>query len=320
MKWKSWIAAVAMIATAATAAETSPDYTPPTGFNGLTWGAPLSALGAVKLARANTVTDSKGKATQLRCTEKPEGCANVVEDSDQDVEGVGSFAVAEYYREPDSNPWATALVALHSATYLFCDEWLGSSVRNDVKQRMRFCGARIFYRSDSIAQRPTGAQTNHDRLLRHLIREFGPPDGHRLPAGHVSVGPVTESNADAATNTPQDIAPESEVGGVLRYRWCGMHDKADALVPPCRATITLLFNRDSGWGMVLFATDAVYRFAQARHATQDENNELYMALISGNPRKPTHRNTNDCMRTTGSLICGGKLAALSDRDRRRFEP
>lgn len=320
MTWKYWIGALGALAAVAVAADASPDYTPPTGFNGLSWGAPLSALGTVKLARANTATDSKGKVTQLRCTEKPEGCANVVENSDQEVEGAGSFAVAEYYREPDNNPWAASLVALQSATYLFCDEWLGSTVRKDVKQRMKFCGARIFYRSDPGAQRQTGTQTNHERMLHYLIREYGPPDGHRLPAGHVSVGPVSEGAADTAPGTPQEIAPESEAAGVLRYRWCGMHDKSDALVPACKATITLLFNRDNGWGMVLFATDAVYRFAQARHATHDENNELYMALISGNPRKPTHRNTNDCMRTTGSLICEGKLVSLPDSDRRRFEP
>ena len=85
-------------------------------------------------------------------------------------------------------------------------------------------------------------------------------------------------------------------------------------------TITLLFNQDTGWGMVIFATELVYKFAQARQTTKDENNELYMALISGDPTVPTHRRTNNCMRATGSMVCGGKLNTLSEKELRRFEP
>lgn len=319
------LCALAGLVTATAPATVGRDFTPPTGFNGLAWGAPLQALGKIKLARANTATDSKGKVTQLRCGEKPEGCANVVENSDQDVAGAGSFAVAEYYREADRNPWAASMVALQSATYLFCDEWLGSTVRVDVKQHLRLCGARIFYRSETGAQlatAPAGFESNHDRLLHYLIHEYGPPDGYHLRQGKITVGPLSENGteqepADATAAAPEPAGPGQ---GVTRYRWCGMRDSARALLPDCAATITLLFNHDTGWGMVLLATDAVYEFAQARHASHDENNELYMALISQDPGKPTHRNANKCMLTTGSLVCAGQLIKMADSERRRFEP
>lgn len=301
-------------------------YTPPTGFNGLTWGASLKDLGPAKLARANIATDSKGKTTQLRCVEKDD-CAHAVENSDQSTEGRGSFAVAEYYRDADRNPWATELVALHSATYAFCDEWQGSTVRTDVKQRLKLCGARIFYRSQSnaeLAAKPAGFESNHDRVLRHLIAEYGPYDGQRVRKGEVSVGPVVEAHAATAVPDQEVMPAATDQGatdqGVIRYRWCGLPQNSSELVPDCNATITLMFNRDTGWGMVLFATGPLYKFAYARHITQDENNELYMALVSRDPGKPTRRNANDCLRTTGSLICEGKLVPMRDAERRRFEP
>lgn len=318
-----WIGALGALAAAAVFAGNNAHYTPPGGFNGLAWGAPLSALGKVKLARANTATDSRGKVTQLRCAERPEGCASAGI-SDQDVEGAGSFSVAEYYREPDSNPWAQSLVALQAATYLFCDEWLGPGVRKDVKQRMRLCGARIFYRSESAAQlagKSAKFESNHARVLRHLIAEFGPYDGQRVKKGEVVLGPVIEAGATEPepTEMPADAADDSGQG-VARYRWCGLPANSGQLVPDCPATITLLFNHQTGWGMVLFATESMYKFAYARHVTQDENNELYMALVSRDPGKPTRRNANDCQRTTGSLVCGGKLLSMPDSERRRFEP
>jgi len=323
-RWTGFaLAALAMCGPCPGAMQDAPrEYRAPQGFNGLAWGDPLSGLGGARLARVNTVVDAKGKVTRQRCIETG-GCANWVA-SDQDVEGEGSFAVAEYYRESDSNPWASSLVALQAATYLFCDEWQGASIPRDVKQQLRHCGARIFYRSETAAQimaRPSGAETNHDRVLRHLLREHGPPDGYRVRRGEVTVGALTESGAEieSAAGT-EEAAPERSGSGVLRYRWCGLQDSAPELLPACTATITLLFNRDTGWGMVLLVTDAVYKFAQARHATKDENNELYMALVSAEPAKPTRRRANDCMRTTGSLVCGGKLTTLSDRELQRFEP
>lgn len=297
-------------------------YTPPQGFNGLQWGAPLSALGTVRLARANIVTDSNGSATQQRCTENPAGCAGW-SPSDQDVEGRGSFAVAEYYRDTDTNPWAASQVALQTATYLFCDEWQGGSTPSDVKRKLRFCGARIFYRSETGAEaaaKPAGYESNHDRLFRHLVREFGPPDGYRVRRGEVTVGPVIEYQGDETRPAEAPAQSGQAARGILRYRWCGLHDTVSALLPACPATVTLLFNHETGWGMVILATEIIYKFAQARHATHDENNELYMALISGDPSKPTHRRANACLRTTGSLLCTGRMETLSDRERQRFEP
>ena len=298
------------------------NYTPPRGFNGLTWGAPLSALGAVKLARANIVTDSNGRATQQRCMENPGGCAGW-SPSDQDVEGRGSFAVAEYSRDSDSNPWAASGIALQTATYVYCDEWQGGSAPANVKQQLRLCGARIFYRSDTgaeLAARPAGYTSNHDRLLRHLIGEFGPPDGYRMRRGEVTVGPILESLPDAATAEDAGSPRVESEQGVLRHRWCGLHDTVSALVPACPATVTLLFNHETGWGMVIMATAVMYKFAHARHATHDENNELYLALISGDPTRPTNRRANACLRTTGSLLCTGRMQTLSDKERQRFEP
>jgi hypothetical protein len=185
------------------------------------------------------------------------------------------------------------------------------------------CGARIFYRSEShmqLAGKPAQFESNHDRVLRHLIAEYGPYDGQRVKKGEVVAGPVVEEGAEAASAEDATATVGDSGQGVVRYRWCGLRGNSDQLVPDCAATITLLFNRDTGWGMVLFATGTMYKFAYARHVAHDENNELYMALVSRDPDRPTRRNANKCLRTTGSLICEGKLVAMPDSERRRFEP
>lgn len=304
-------------------ADRAAPYHPPTGFNGLSWEAPLTTLQGAKLLRASTVTDARGNVTRQRCTETPGGCASSDPRSDQDVEGAGSFAVAEYSRDPDSNPWATSLVALHSASYLFCDEGSGP-IRADVKQHLRFCGARIFYRSETTQQLdalPAEFESNHARVLRHLLREHGPYDGYRAPRGSISAGEVSEPERERAdtSRSGKAGAAAQTVSRVIRLRWCAPADR-DALLPDCPATITLLFIPDTGWGMVLFATDGVYKLAGARHALRDENNDLYMALLSPVPDQPTSRRNNQCIRNTGSLVCQGRGEVMSEKERQRFEP
>jgi hypothetical protein len=312
------------------------DFGPPTGFAGHSWGEPLAAFQDLKLLNANTVSNSPGITTFLPCRDTAEPCDDpnrpdllMQNAKSQIAEGAGSFAVSEYYREPEQNPWAESLVALNAITYMFCAEWRMPTIPSDIRDKLRYCGSRMVYRSDTSAQlitRRRDYKSNHDRLLRHLIQLHGPPDGYRYKQGNVSVGPIEDSEPDVEPTEAADAVEESQTRApgsrpeLQRYRWCGLAENANAVLPRCAATVTLMFDEARGWGFVLYATGGIYNFAYGRHVMQDENNELYVTLSGRDPDKPFRKQVGECRKTTGSLVCAPGMRRLRDADIRKFEP
>jgi hypothetical protein len=312
LPWLVWL----LVGAPALAA--SDDYRAPTGFNGHAWGEPLSAFQELKLLNANTVSNSPGVTRFLECRDLGMPCDDparpdqlMVIAKSQVTEGNGSFAVSEYYREPEQNPWAESLVALNAITYMFCAQWHMPTVPANIRDQLRYCGTRMVYRSDTAATlftRPNSYQSNHDRLLRHLIRLHGPPDGYRYKKGQVSVGPLG--------GTDEDIeAAESETPLARTAQ-----ENPITLLPRCAATITMMFDAKRGWGVVFYATAGIYNFAYGRHTMRDENNELYVALSGRNLDQPFRKQVGQCERKLGSLVCARGLHRLRDSDIRKFEP
>jgi hypothetical protein len=275
---------LALLATVPTAH--AADFHPPTGFNGRAWGDGLNAFKGVRLWRANTAVGSAGKVVEFRDAYQ------------QRLEGEGSFALAEYYFDRDRNPWVRQKVDLFIISYLFCSRWQGPYLPRTVKSRLKLCGARLMFRSE------TSDDSNFDRLLRQLIALHGEPEGYERS------GRITVETEDERLTTPEKPMPD-----FIRYRWCGV--TAPALRPSCEATVTLAFDAKTGEGTVLYATPQMYDYAYARHQTSDENNELYV-LLNDRPLDQAYRPLkHEC---TGGHLCRPRKREMSSRDAIAFQP
>jgi hypothetical protein len=270
------------------------DFHPPTGFNGRAWGDGLSAFKGVRLWRANTAMESTGKVVEFR------------DAYGQRLEGEGSFALAEYYFDRDRNPWVAQHVDLFIISYLFCSRWQGPYLPRTVKSRLKLCGARLMFRSETLEQRAArgDSDTNFDRLLRQLIALHGAPEGFQRS------GRITVETEDQRLTTPEKPTPD-----FIRYRWCGVTEPA--VRPSCEATVTLAFDARTGAGTVLYATPQMYDYAYARHRTSDENNELYV-LLNDRPLDQAYQPVkHEC---TGGHLCRPQKRAMSAKDAIAFQP
>ena len=291
------------------------DYRPPDGFNGYTWGTVFGSFKGLELWHANTASGFIGKVTDFRLQCKPDPsdpsitCSPSASEVIQQVQGEGSHAVAEYYFDKDRNPWASRRIELYTISYLFCASTKGSSIPRPLKKHLKLCGARVMFRSDTLAQmaaRDVGYESNYDRVLRALVAEHGEPPGYER-RGRITVESETE----------RFTTPEKQKPQYARFRWCGVDDSMRQLRPGCEATVTLVFEGHSGLGTVLYATAPLYEFAYARHRMKDENNELYVMLSSRNLATPNRKEKFEC---TGSHLCSPSLTPMAAKDLREFQP
>jgi len=312
----SVVALIAVFAVPLQAAE----YRAPTGFNSRTWGEPLSAFKGLTLWHAQEALLSFGKVMDpgIKCTPyfrtispmEPPQLFYTCEANVQ-AEGDGSFAVAEYYFNQDRNPWFAQHIEVVTISYLFCASWQGEYPPKDLKKRLKLCGARINFRSDTqkqLAQRDENYTSNFDRILRQLIDEHGEPPGYEQ-RGRITI----ESETERLT-TPTKPVPD-----YLQYRWCGVNEFAPKLRPDCAATVTLVFDTGSGEGTVLYATSPMYEYAYARHEQGQQNDDLYVLL---NGRRPDQMQRYEPLKCTGTHICnpGASTSEMPAKERRAFEP
>src|SRR5215467_7377724 len=106
------------------------DYHAPVAFNGHPWGEPLAMLPRLTLWHANTAQGISGKVVEfnLDCVQYARGdipslatlCDPNLSRVTQVVEGRGSFALAEYYKDVDDSPWPGKNISLLTISYLFC--------------------------------------------------------------------------------------------------------------------------------------------------------------------------------------------------------
>ena len=307
--------AVALAATLQFApAAPASDYRVPTGFNGHEWGEAFAELPGIKLWHANTARGGQGLATdyQLHCIQTTTSeCDPVLSSTDQTIESAGSFALAEYYLNVDSNPWASSGVKLYTISYLYCASSRNDYVPSPIKKHLRLCGSRVIFKSDALAElakRSEGFQSNFDRIVHRLIADYGEPPGYELH-GKITIQSAT---GDDITSTATPDKPEYVV-----YRWCGVPLPLRHVRPECNATVTLEFEATHGVGTVLLATPEVYDFAYAIHGVGDQNNDLYRLLYNHRLDQTEPRLVERC---TGKRTCNPTHAQMTAREMRDFAP
>jgi hypothetical protein len=308
-QWTATICASAGVLLFAQAARPA-EYRIPTGFNGHAWAEPFTELPGIRLWHANKTQSDQVEAVQRPfCPSTAGGCdVSRLWGVQQSLELPNTFALAEYYLNVDSNPWASSGVRLYTISYLYCASETGHDIPSPVKAHLRLCGARVIFQSekpDQLARQPSGYRSNFDRIMRRLVADYGEPPGHDVH-GKIT---IQSMNGDEVTATPADSRPAYVV-----YRWCPVI--SDRTRPDCKATVTVEFEATQGEGTVLFATPELYDFANARHGIGDQKNDIYLLLYDHvGQLQPRQREL-----CTGKRVCNPVEAQMTARDMRDFEP
>ncbi len=295
------------------------DYRVPTGFNGHLWDEPFTALPGMKLWHANTARGTQGMATSFSVNCVQTGnlggdfseCDTSLSTTSQQIEGEGSYALAEYYLNVDANPWASSGIRLLTISYLYCASAKSDYLPSAIKKTLKLCGSRVIFQSDTTAElqkRTEGYQSNFDRIVHRLIADYGEPPGYELH-GKIT---IQSANGDEVSTTPERQKPEYVV-----YRWCGVSLPLRHVRPDCTATVTLEFEATHGFGTVLFATPPVYDYAYARWDVGDQKNDLYMLLYNHRLDVPEPRHVERC---TGKRICNPTHSSMTAKELSAFAP
>lgn len=287
------------------------EYRVPTGFNGHEWGEHFAQLPGIKLWHANSTQSVQIRTTgpRINCIAltMTDGCLPKYWHVEQPLDVPNMFALAEYYLNVDSNPWASSGIRVYAISYLYCAAEAGY-LPTPVKKYLRLCGSRVIFLSDNsaqLAQQKEGYQSNLDRIVRRLIADYGEPPGYELH-GKITIQSI---GGDEITST---AAPDKPV--YVLYRWCRV--LSDKVRPDCKATVTLEFEATHGEGTVLFATPELYDFANARHDIGDRKNDIYTLLYNHLGKfEPTRR--EPC---TGKRVCNPRDAQMTATEIRDFEP
>lgn len=294
--------------TAGSSTAVDPDeYRAPDDFFGYAWGTPLLEVPDLKLVRGGVALAAgyQGKVMEIEIQNCAPGTADTPAAGPcrihQLVQGAGSYVTASYYRDFEPyNPYPGARLA--AAIYYFCARTNGDFVSRHVRQRLELCGGDVMFQSEAPEVRhESDPATNYERVVSALTARYGRPDDFQY-SGHVTV------EDEFGTQT----LPRMQSYGPLH--WCKITQQA--LDPSCKATISLDFDSDSGTGRVLFATDGMYRFAEALHELSEEKIPLYERLHGYRPdRFKSKRRV-----CTGTHLCGGGRRQLTSEELTYFEP
>ncbi len=305
-RWSAVFAAAILLLLSSNASQ-AVEYHSPIAFNGHTWGDSLASFPGLTLWHANTAEGADGKVVDFLLKCKKADCSFANADLYQRAEGGGSFALAEYYKNVDNNPWPRQDISLLTVSYLFCANVAGEYLPHPISQHLRLCGGRILFRSDTLAElahRSADYRSNYDRIVGRLIAEYGEPPGYERR------GVVIIENVEPAQ---QPQRPQ-----YVMYRWCGVEEASRLLHPTCPVSITLEFEATRGYGTILYATAAVYDFAHARNEMGDRNNDLYTLLFSRQLAHPPRSFVRtEC---TGKRICNPGSSAMTAREMNEFVP
>jgi hypothetical protein len=285
----------------------NPDkYHAPDGFFGYAWGTRLVDVPDLKLMAGGValVVGYQGKVIDVQIEhcgpEMPDAPAAGPCRIHQQVQGAGSYVMATYYRNFEPvNPYAGAQLA--AAIYYFCARTSGDFVSVQVRKNLRLCGGDVIFQSDAPDSRgEDDPATNYEQVVGALTARHGRPDNFRHS------GYVTVEDEFGRESTPR----------IRRYDplfWCKVSQRA--LDPSCKATITLDFDTDTGTGRALFATNAMYRFAEAMHEQSTDKIPLYERLHG---RKPDRFKSKRRV-CTGTHLCGGSGRPLTDQELAVFQ-
>jgi hypothetical protein len=282
-------------------------YRSPQGFNGHSWGKPLSEFVGFEIDPATAqVAYSGGKVTgiDMHCMQSPSGRCDAGRSwrtLRQQVEGQGFHALVEYHVESQGMQFPRAGVILFPVFYQFCARWGGfaADVPADIQQRLKLCGVRLMFEGETVEQldrRDDKYPATYELLLRELIDLHGEPDDYRRN------DVVVEASAERVA-AGRDIEER---------RWCGLRSDR-SVAPSCPCSIVLRYDRTAGAGVLLYATRATWEFAFAsnQHGIRDE--PLY-ALLHG-VRKSAPWSNSAC---ADAALCRVDPRQMSEGARVRF--
>jgi hypothetical protein len=263
-------------------------YQPPEGFAGHTWGQTRATFDRLP-EQAQTIraawTRGKERIPEFICTgfamngSFSSSCSitdilAAVQAARTGPEGAGFHVLSEYKIDSQGFRFTDSGVTLHPVLYQFCANW--NSVKReepaDFDELNKFCGMRMLFETESLAQLrdlPDDHVTRYELVLAELISRYGKP-AKFLMRGKVSIHTMDDT---ASERSGHDRKFSS-------WRWCPAKDRS--MKTSCPSSIVLSIDPESGRGVVVFATPALWRYAWA---SQDmSGDDALFALMHG--RKP----------------------------------
>jgi hypothetical protein len=262
-------------------------YKAPGGFSGHAWGEPrarFDKLPQQPLQVRASWTRGMERQPELYCMQGVIGstCSlqDVLNSMANRLEGGGFHVLSEYKVEQQGFRFGNSDVLLFPVIYQFCANW--DATRREVPENFdainRFCGMRLLFESESRVQLrglPRDHVTQYELVLAELIAEYG------KPAGFLKRGQVAIETVDG-TSEPQ----LEEDRKFSTWRWCPAADRA--LATRCDASIVLSLEPESGRGVVLFSTPALWAYAYARENGGFKGDPLF-AVMHARPPARRHR-------------------------------
>ena len=258
-------------------------YHPPEGFAGHRWGETrgmFERLPEQPLSVRAAWTRGMERQPEIWCTEGGMGTSctinYIVNAMATRREGGGFHVLSEYKIPTQGFRFSETGVLLFPVVYQFCANWDSTKreVPKDFDQLNQFCGMRLLFDSESMAQLrklPKDHVTQYELVLAELIAEFGKPSGF-LKHGRVEIEAVNDDT-------------DRELGGDRKFstwRWCPAADRARAT--SCAASIVLSLDPESGRAVVLFSTPALWAYAYARENGAFKGDPLFAVMHA----RPAH--------------------------------
>lgn len=261
-------------------------YTAPKGFARYEWG---DALKAFKRLKENPVTlqlaysEGRREVVDFMCaptgsmqtleSAQAGGAAGSLDSCDyqralstvrQRTDGRGFHLFGEFVVPNQGFRLESTDIVLYPVTYQFCANWKGGEKSpEEMAELLTFCGMRMVFQSQTLEQMEAMSSeelTTYERVLEHLIGKYGKPKGYK-PGQRVIV-----ETADGRFADPRSRRLDT-------YRWCP--PTGGRFVPTCEASIVLGFSPESGNGVILYATPAVWEFAYARNESVQGGDPMY---------------------------------------------
>lgn len=253
-------------------------YQQPDGWGSHRWGDPISSFNNLPLAEPLLVESSIGGAAvrrtdasliwQDRCDQLPNNPCAFDAKAYRDLPTLKPryHLVLQYRNEKQGFRAGYAL--LHPVTHFFCVSWIDRPKRvpDDLGERLRYCGVRLDFQSETeeqLASLPEELVTTYEHVLRHLLRNYGPPVFYR--------GRVIVRDADKPEPALRDFK--------AKYRWCT--DLDPVMAPKCDVRMSLRFDKATGVGSLLIAAPDLADFAASQRASDPKKNSALYEEIWG---------------------------------------
>ncbi len=232
-------------------------YVAPAGFAGYEWRATrasFSRLPAEPLKVSAAWMRGKQREPIWLCTSYGYcSVTDILNAMNPRREGGGFHVLSEYKIEDQGFRFHDEGVLLYPAIYQFCAHWDSTQrVKPDNFDALnQFCGMRLLFETESLSELrnlPQDHVTQYDRMLDELIAEYG------KPAGFLKRGRVTIDTGEAEQPGHADRRFST-------WRWCPARDRG--LETSCDASVVLSIEPESGRGVVLISTPALWQYAYA---------------------------------------------------------